>query len=117
MISIVIPAHNEAAVIARTLRAMTAPKPEDAGEAAGKVARLDALDIVVVCNGCSDTTAEIARSFGPSVRVIETDVASKPHALNLGDAAATFFPRIYADADVVIAPRAINALADRLARG
>lgn len=120
MISIVIPAHNEAAVIARTLRAMTAGLPADmtadlpdALERAGR----DALDIVVVCNGCSDETAQIARGFGSSVRVIETDIASKPRALNLGDAAAAFFPRIYADADVMIAPPAIAALAKRLARG
>lgn len=113
MISIVIPAHNEAAVIARTLRAMTAGLPAAAGESAGR----DALDIVVVCNGCTDATAQIARGFGSRVRVIETDIASKPRALNLGDAAAASFPRIYADADVVIAPPAIAALAKRLARG
>lgn len=113
MISIVIPAHNEAAVIARTLRAMTATAPKGASEDAGR----DALDIIVVCNGCADDTAGIARAFGPRVRVIETEIVGKPHALNLGDKAARFFPRIYADADVVLALPAIQALADRLARG
>lgn len=105
MISIIVPARNEAAVIGRTLQAMTS------GAAPGE------LDIVVVCNGCSDNTAAIARGFGPPVRVIETETGSKTHALNLGDESARAFPRIYADADVVLAPAAIRALADRLQSG
>jgi glycosyltransferase involved in cell wall biosynthesis len=52
MISIIIPAHNESSVIARTLKAMTdGAKP---GE----------LDVIVVCNGCSDDTAVVAGRFG-----------------------------------------------------
>ena len=65
MISIVVPARNEGLVIARTLRAMTT------GAAPGEI------DVIVVCNGCTDDTADIARSFGPPVRVIETEVGSK----------------------------------------
>ena len=105
MISIIIPAHNEASVIARTLQAVTA------GAAPGE------LEVIVVCNGCTDNTAEAARRFGPPVRVIETSVASKTHALNLGDESAQGFPRIYADADVVIGVDAIRALARRLGQG
>jgi glycosyltransferase involved in cell wall biosynthesis len=105
MISIVIPAHNEGSVIARTLFAMTAG------------AEPDELDIIVVCNGCTDDTAALARKFGGPVRVIETEVASKVHALNLGDQAALSFPRIYIDADVVVTLEAIRALASRLEHG
>jgi hypothetical protein len=105
MISIIVPAHNEASVIARTLRAIT--EGADPCE----------LDVVVVCNGCSDETAGIARNFGPIVRVIETAVASKPHALNLGDHAAKHFPRIYADADVILTVHTIRHLARRLQSG
>jgi glycosyltransferase involved in cell wall biosynthesis len=105
MISIVIPAHNEASVIARTLKAMTeGAEPRE-------------FDIVVVCNGCNDDTAKEARRFAPLVRVIETNVASKPHALNLGDQAAVGFPRVYADADVILTPEVIRALARRLEKG
>jgi glycosyltransferase involved in cell wall biosynthesis len=104
MISIIIPAHNEAAVIARTLAAVTR------GAANGEI------EVIVACNGCTDRTASIARDFGPAVRVIETDAASKSLALNLGDRAASTFPRIYLDADVVIAIDAIRALASRLER-
>ena len=102
MISIIVPAHNEGSVIARTLKAMTG------GANPGE------LDIVVVCNGCHDDTAAVARRFGGSVRVIETPIAGKTHALNLGDSVAQGFPRIYVDADVVLTVDSIRRLARRL---
>ncbi len=105
MITVIIPAHNEAAVIARGLQALLAG------------AGADELEVIVVCNACTDDTAEIARRFAPSVRVIETDVPGKTNALNLGDAIARSFPRIYLDADVVITFDTARALAARLARG
>lgn len=105
MISVIIPAHNESSVIARTLTALI--EGAEPGE----------LDVIVVCNGCTDDTASVARRFAPPVRVIATDIASKTHALNLGDEAARGFPRIYADADVVITVETIRALARRLERG
>jgi glycosyltransferase involved in cell wall biosynthesis len=105
MISIVVPAHNENSGITRLLRAITMAFPPEE------------LDVVVVCNGCTDGTANSARRFGSVVRVIETDVASKVHALNLGDQVARCFPRLYIDADVVITAEAIQALARRLERG
>ena len=80
MISIVIPAHNEGSVIARTLRTLTTN------------ASPDELDVLVICNGCRDETARIARSFGEPVRVLETDIGNKAHALNLGDQACHSFP-------------------------
>jgi glycosyltransferase involved in cell wall biosynthesis len=89
-VSIIIPAHNESAVIGRCLRSIL------------DGAAPDELEIIVVCNGCKDDTAAIARSFGPCVRVIETDVPSKANALNLGDRAATAFPRFFVDADIVL---------------
>src|SRR5262245_59076669 len=105
MISIVVPAHNESAVIARTLGTWVGSPGSET------------MSVTVVCNGCTDDTTNIARRFAPAVHVIETDVASKTHALNLGDRASRAFPRIYADADVVITIDAIRALASRLERG
>jgi glycosyltransferase involved in cell wall biosynthesis len=105
MISVIIPAHNESSVIVRTLRVMT------------RGAEPSELDVIVVCNGCADDTATVARSSTYPVRVIETNVPSKIHALNLGDEAARTFPRIYADADVVITIETIRALARRLESG
>ena len=72
------------------------------------------LNIIVVANGCSDNTVEIARSFGLGVRVLCLPAASKRLALTAGDRAATEFPRIYVDADVEIGAADINALAAEL---
>lgn len=105
MISIIVPAHNEGAVIARTLGSVI----EGADQ--------DELDIVVVCNGCRDDTASVAGKFAPTVRVLETSTASKIAALNLGDQAARSFPRIYLDADVTLTIDTIRAIAKRLRDG
>ncbi|WP_310166525.1 WecB/TagA/CpsF family glycosyltransferase [Arthrobacter sp. BE255] len=85
--AVIIPAHNEAAVIGRTL-ATLAPSLS-----AGTV------EVIVACNDCSDGTEEVAASF-PGVCVITVPEASKVAALNAGDRAATRWPRIYLDADI-----------------
>jgi glycosyltransferase involved in cell wall biosynthesis len=88
--SVVIPAHDESAVIARTLTALL--------DGPGA----DELDVVVVCNGCTDDTADVARSV-PGVRVIEIEEASKVRAVAVGNEATTTYPRVHLDADVEIA--------------
>src|SRR5687768_15628594 len=105
MISVIIPAHNEERVIGRGVAAVTAE------------ARPGELEVIVVCNGCRDGTADEARRVGEEVRVIVTDVASKVHALNLGDAAARGFPRFFVDADVVLTLDELRRLAARLESG
>jgi len=87
-VSIIIPAHNESAVIGRCLTTML--RDANPGE----------LDIIVVANGCTDDTAAKARSISPDVRVIDTATPGKSNALNVGDAVANNFPRFYVDADV-----------------
>jgi len=102
MISVIIPAHNEGKVIRRCLESMTAG------------AKPDELEILVICNGCSDDTAEIARTFGESVRVLETEIPSKNNALNLGDEAANHFPRFFVDADIILPLASMRRVADEL---
>jgi len=99
-LSVVIPAHDEAAVLPRLL---------------DRLAGDERLEIVVVANGCTDATADVARAAG--VRVVELAEGSKPAALDAGDAAATVFPRAYVDADVEVDAATLLALADRLRRG
>ncbi|SEM93492.1 WecB/TagA/CpsF family glycosyltransferase [Cryobacterium luteum] len=92
--TIIIPAHNEADVIERTL---------------GSIAHLAAeglVEVIVVCNGCTDSTAAQARRFA-GVTVQEIDTASKPRAMNVGDELAHAWPRLYLDADIEIAPAAV----------
>lgn len=105
MTSIVIAAHNEGAVIGGLLSALT----KDTGEGD--------LDIVVVCNGCTDNTADVARSFGSPVRVVDTEIAGKPHALNLGDETAQGFPRVYIDGDILVDGTTVMALSRALRSG
>lgn len=105
MVSIVIPAHNEQATIGRCLTGLLAEQSS-----------LD-LHVVVACNGCNDRTAEVARQFGPRVTVIETETASKVHAMNLADEAAEGFPRFYMDADVVLAADDVREIVRTLEEG
>jgi glycosyltransferase involved in cell wall biosynthesis len=98
MTSVVIPAHNEEYVIDRCLRGVLESRGEEP-------------EIVVVCNGCSDRTADVARGFGAAVRVIEIEQASKTRALNVGDCQVRSFPRFYLDADVVLSPNALGEVA------
>lgn len=104
-VSIVVPAHNEAAVIARGLGCLVD------GSGPGE------LEIFVVCNGCTDDTAEVARRALPGAIVIELDEPSKAAALNAGDARCTRFPRFYIDADVEVPIGAIRATAAVLESG
>jgi hypothetical protein len=99
MVSIIIPAYNEEAVIARCLSTLL------------RGARPGELEVVVACNGCRDCTAQVARSFGDPVKVVETTVASKVAALNLADSVATAFPRFYLDADVQLGIESVRAMA------
>lgn len=102
--SIIIPAHDEERVIARTLGHLAA-------EVKGGL-----IDVVVVCNGCRDRTAQVAGTF-PGVRVHELSEPSKTAAMRAGDEAALTGPRIYLDADVELTGRAAAATLRALADG
>jgi colanic acid/amylovoran biosynthesis glycosyltransferase len=102
-VSVVVPAHNEEAVIARCLRSLQSGAQD--GE----------LEIIVVCNGCQDATAQVARRVAPGATVIEISVASKVAALNAGDRAASHFPRFYVDADVELPVADLRRVARALA--
>ena len=104
-LSVVVPAHQEEAVIGRCLDALAAQVSP--GEA----------EVVVVANGCTDRTAVVAREHPSRPRVVELATGSKSAALNVGDASVSAFPRVYLDADIVLGPGAVAALVDVLAAG
>lgn len=97
-INVIVPAFNEEAGIGTALSALTGDTD---------------LEIIVAANGCTDRTAEVARSFG--VRVAEIAMPSKPAALNAADDIATGEVRVYLDADVPAGPRLIRLLAAAVA--
>lgn len=104
--TIVIPAHDEGAVIGRTLRHLRV------GMGA------DEFRIVVVANGCSDDTAARAREAAPEAMVIETTRPGKAHALNLGRLAAPGGAILLClDADLEVTAEALRALVAPLRRG
>ena len=98
--SVVVPAHQEEAVIGVTLAHL-----------------LDGLDpgvaVLVAANGCTDGTVRAAAGAGPRVQVLDLPRPSKTAALRHADAAlGDAFPRLYLDADVrVSGPDASAVLA------
>lgn len=101
MPSIIIAAHNEAAVIGRCLDGLTSRDG------------VPVCEITVVANGCNDSTSEVARRY-PGVRVIDLATAGKAAALNAADAVTESFPRVYLDADIVLSPDDVDALCEAL---
>lgn len=106
-VTVIIPAHQEAAHIRRCLKSLCV-QDLTAGVA---------HDVIVVPNGCTDATAQFAREMtGPlseagwTLTVIETAIGSKIDALNLGDAAARDDIRVYLDADVELGQGLIEGL-------
>jgi glycosyltransferase involved in cell wall biosynthesis len=97
-VSVIVPAYNEEAGIERCLRTLL--EGAHPGE----------LDVIVVCNGCTDGTAAVARAIGDPIRVIETPIPSKTRAMNLGDEAAMTYPRVYLDSDVLLSVEALRAV-------
>ncbi|HEX5916317.1 MAG TPA: glycosyltransferase [Nocardioides sp.] len=102
--SVIIPAHNEAATIGRNLAALRE------GTHRGD------LDVVVVCNGCTDDTADRARAADPAARVIEIPQPSKVEAVRVGNAATDVFPRIHLDADIELDGAAALRLVEPITR-
>lgn len=104
MAAIIVPAHNEATVIARCLDALVSQAaPED--------------EVIVCANGCRDDTAEIVARYQPRVTLLCLSAASKVRAINIADDLAQTYPRIYVDADIVFQAGALDRLKQTLESG
>lgn len=107
-LSILVPAHNEADEIAECLTTVyQSDLPAHLG-----------VEVLVLANGCSDATAEIARKTprpeGWDLRVLEIETGGKLNALNQGDQAAQGEVLVYLDADVRISPKLLAELVELL---
>ena len=109
MLSILIPANNEAAHIGACLEAVLASEG------------LARAQIVVAANGCSDDTVAISQSFaeraaqkGWTLEVLDLPAIGKIGALNAADGAAAYAKRVYLDADVLVDAALFGELAEVL---
>lgn len=110
MLSVIIPANNEEALLGACLSSLLASDSPACP-----------IEIVVVANGCTDRTAEVAQGFmaqaaarGWRMQVLDLTQGGKMRALNAGDAAATLPWRAYLDADVTVSRGLLNQLCHAL---
>lgn len=106
---VVIPAYNEARSIASTLATLLG----DAGPGE--------FHVVVVCNGCTDDTASVARAAGAlsecDVTVVELTEGNKAAALRYVEGLGLPYPRVYLDADVQCPTATVRELLDAVRGG
>jgi cellulose synthase/poly-beta-1,6-N-acetylglucosamine synthase-like glycosyltransferase/peptidoglycan/xylan/chitin deacetylase (PgdA/CDA1 family) len=97
-VSVVVPAYNEAVVIARTVGSLAASDyPE--------------FDVVVVDDGSTDGTAEIVEGLGNQrVRVVTQPNAGKAAALNTGIRHTSGEVVVMVDADTIFEPETMRRL-------
>ena len=109
-LSVLIPAHNEAAYLPACLDALLASDPVPGG-----------AEVVVIANGCTDDTVAIAQGFaqaaetkGWALQVLDLAEGGKLNALNAGEAAARGQAFLYLDADVQVSPPLAAQIAEVL---
>ncbi|WP_018543822.1 bifunctional polysaccharide deacetylase/glycosyltransferase family 2 protein [Streptomyces sp. LaPpAH-108] len=96
-VTVIVPAYNEKECIANTLASLARSTHP--------------IEIVVVDDGSTDGTAEIAESLGlPNVRVVRQDNAGKPAALNNGVRNARHPIVVMMDGDTVFEPDTVHRL-------
>ncbi|MER7455528.1 glycosyltransferase family 2 protein [Micromonospora sp. NPDC126480] len=97
-VSVIVPAYNEAANIAATVRSLVA-------------SAYPALEVIVVDDGSTDGTADIVERLRlRGVRVIRQANAGKPAALNTGVRAARADLLVLVDGDTVFQPDTVYRL-------
>lgn len=104
-VTVLVPARDEAAVIAGTVRSILASDHPD-------------VEVIVLDDGSRDDTGAIAAAVDPRVRVHRRDADhGKANALREGLALATGEVVVTVDADTVLAPDAVRRLALAIAHG
>ena len=104
MLSFIVPAHNEAELIGRTLTALHASVPP-----------AEPYEIVVVDDASTDRTAAIARDHG--TRVLQVNCRRIACVRNAGASAAAGELLFFVDADTVASARVVRAAVRALRRG
>lgn len=104
-VSIIVPAHNEEALLGATLAALRVAAAEVGAP----------HEIVVVDDSSTDRTAAIAREHG--ARVVRADVHQIAAARNAGARAASGDFFVFVDADTIVPARVLCAAVDAMRAG
>jgi cellulose synthase/poly-beta-1,6-N-acetylglucosamine synthase-like glycosyltransferase len=91
VLSVIIPAYNEAKYIGKTLE------------------RIKECEVIVVCNGCTDKTASVARKY--TNKVIELKEKGVSRARNEGVKHASHKRVVFLDADIRVGPNVLQKIA------
>ncbi len=105
MLSFVVPAHDEEALVGRAVAAIRA-----SAEAAG-----EPYEVIVVDDGSTDRTAAVASAAG--ARVIAANVRQIGAARNAGAAAARGGTLVFVDADTFIEPVHVRGVVEAMRGG
>lgn len=104
-VSIIIPAYNEAENLPDTLEAL----------GMALIELTDQVEIIVVDNNSSDSTAEVAKKLG--VRVVFEPVNQIARARNAGARAACGEYLVFLDADTLLPPALLRTALEELSSG
>ena len=109
-VDVIIPAHDEEAALPACIASVLTQRG------------VEALNVCVVANGCSDRTAAVARGYreaaaagGHRLAVLELPEPGKAGALNAADPLIDGETRVYLDADTALSGGALLALHRELA--
>jgi len=110
VISIILPANNEEVLIRQCLTSLLASEGVK-----------DAVEIILVANGCRDKTVQVAEDYidlarkkGWAMQVVDLPEGGKIRALNYGDMLARYGARVYLDADVIVSPLVLKQMCQAL---
>jgi glycosyltransferase involved in cell wall biosynthesis len=98
-ISVIIPANNEEAYIAKSIESVLS-LPCDFS-----------LEVIVACNGCSDNTAGVAGKY-KDVVVVESEKAGMSFGKNLGGNIAKGDILLFLDADTTLMDNTLNVVVE-----
>ena len=98
-VSVIIPAYNEEKYIERTLKSL-------------KIQTHPNIEIIVVCNGCTDKTKEISSNY--TIKIISLKEKNVSKSRNSGADSATGEFLVFLDADTILMPDVISNIIKQL---
>nr|CAA6828676.1 MAG: Glycosyl transferase family 2 [uncultured Thiotrichaceae bacterium] len=102
MATVIVPAHNEASVIAACLDSLLEQPGVD--------------KIIAACNGCTDDTVKIVQQY-PDVTCLDIETPSKVNALNEAEKHIQSWPVFYIDADTRLSTGAVQKICTAMQSG